>query len=366
MDILKIKTALSEALLKLGLDKLLSYGRNEVLGLDIGSSTVKFAQLRKNGERYCVAAAGIADIEKGDGNDPIQTETATVKAIQQCLDSSGTATRLCVCGVCGPEVAVRSFSFPALPSEEIEGAVMLEASQVCPFSIDDYTVDYQLTPNSQEGVQGILVAATNRLIRKKSRLAKDASLSCVLMDVDGLALLNCLEQYKRVSSRTTTAVLNIGRALTTLAMTGENNQPFIRDIAYAGDDIIKHIASERGTSPEAANRDLYENDTNHDSEPGINKSLADACRRLVADVNETLRYYSAQEKNAVVEKIYLCGGFSLVKGLAETLDNQLDASVELWNPLENIRCNNDNGCEYIIRKKGPALAVAAGLAMRSI
>jgi hypothetical protein len=34
---------------------------------------------------------------------------------------------------------------------------------------------------------------------------------------------------------------------------------------------------------------------------------------LIVDVTETLRYYTAQEKSTVVEKVFVCGGFALVK-----------------------------------------------------
>jgi Tfp pilus assembly PilM family ATPase len=48
------------------------------------------------------------------------------------------------------------------------------------------------------------------------------------------------------------------------------------------------------------------------------------------------------------------------------LNNHLPAAVVLWNPFEKIRCEADRSCEEILQKNGPAMAVAAGLAMRSI
>src|SRR4030042_1340332 len=133
--------------MKLDWRRLLSLEDTQVIGLDIGSSAVRLVQMRKDEAGYVVTAAGMTEIVNGTESHPEQKETNTIKAIADCLRSSGIQTRLAVCGVCGPEVAVRYFKFPSLPPEEVQGAVSLEATQVCPFNIDDSTVDYQLISN---------------------------------------------------------------------------------------------------------------------------------------------------------------------------------------------------------------------------
>jgi len=366
-----------------GLDwkRLFNIEETPVLGLDIGSSAVKIVQLCKDNANYKVTAAGIVDIADGTEADKNRKEQAnTLRAISQCLQSTGTQTQLAVCSVCGPEVAVRYFKFPSLPPEEIQGAVLLEAAQVCPFNIDDSAVDYQLIPNGQDSTSGVLVAATNKLIKRKTQLAKNASLDSVLMDVDGLALLNCFSEYKKgflfrkksqnevpePESLRTTAILNVGSSFTTLAIMGDNNLPFIRDMAYAGNDIIEEIATENNVSAENVSKALSgcEDTDQLQLEPG--DSLDKACQKLITDVTETLRYYTAQEKSSIVEKIFVCGGFALVKGFVELLDKQLPAAAVLWNPFDKIRYDASQPYQHILKKNGPALAVAAGLAMRPI
>jgi len=346
--------------------RLLNLEGNEVLGLDIGSSAVKMVQIRKDNASCAVTAAGIVDISDGAESDESRREINTVRAISKCFGATSIGTRSAVCSVCGPEVAVRYFKFPLLPPEEIEGAVILEAEQVCPFNIDESAVDYQLIPNGENNVSGILVAATNKLIRGKNRLAENTSLNCVLMDVDGLALLNCFSEYEKTAVTRTTVILNVGSSFTNLVIIGDNGVPFIRDMSYAGDDIINGIATEHNIPTEAVGKILsgYENSGQPQLE--LSDSMAKACQKLIADITETLRYYTAQKKTAFVEKILVCGGFALVKGFVELLDKQLPAATVLWNPFDKIRCSAGPYCRDILQKKGPAMAVAAGLAMRSI
>lgn len=344
--------------------RLLDMEEAQVLGLDIGSSSVKIVQLTKDDAGYIVTAAGIVDIADGTETNQNHKEVNTVRAISECLQSTGVQTRLAVCGVRGPEVAVRYFEFPLLPVEEVQGAVLLEAAQVCPFNIEDSAVDCQLMPDGEDSVCGVLVAATNRLIAKKRQLAKGASLDCVLMDVDGLALLNCFSECEKAEAGRTIAILNVGSSYTTLAIMGANALPFIRDIAYAGKTIVKEIADEKDISTEAVKKALF--GPLGGAEIELGDSLEKACQKLIVDVTETLRYYTAQEKSAIVEKIFVCDGFARVKGFVELLDSCLPAKTVLWNPFDKMRCDADQNCRDLLQKNGPAMAVAAGLAMRSI
>ena len=356
--------SLIEGFLNLDWKRLLKLSKEDVLGLDIGSSAVKIVQLRKDAAGCVVTAAGEVAVADKAGANKIDGEMNTVRAVTKCLQAMGIQTQLAVCGVCGPEVAVRCFKFPALPQEEVPGAVLLEAEQVCPFNIGDAAVDYQLIPNGDDSISGVLVAATNELIKRKTQLVKNASLNSVLMDVDGLALLNCFSECEKPETHHTTAILNVGSSYTTLAIMGNNDLPFIRDIAYAGNNIVEQIATEKNIATETVNKILSGDEDSSQAELELTGSLEKACQKLIVDVTETLRYYTAQEKSAYVEKIYVCGGFALVKGFVELLDNRLPAVVVLWNPFDKISSDNGAHSQDILKKNGPAMVVAAGLAMR--
>jgi type IV pilus assembly protein PilM len=345
--------------------KLLGRSKDEVIGLDIGTSAVKIVQLQKDKSGYKVIGAGIAEIENASDPSDAKTQINAISTVRTSLESENFTTKLAVCGLCGPEVAVRYFKFPALAKEEVEGAVTIEATQVCPFNIDNGVVEYTLVPNGQDSVTGFFVAATNKLIKAKKQLADDASARCVLMDVDGLALLNCLSQYENVNNHTATAISNIGNSFTTLAIIGQNNLPFIRDIPYAGREITQQIAAEHGWSVEQVTQALSDTEDT-EKQRAFTDSINRCCQKLIVDINETLRYYASQEKSTAVEKILVCGGFSLVPGIIELFERHLDAKVALWNPLEKMSHQPDELLEHTIRKKGPALAVATGLAMRCL
>ena len=341
------------------------------VGLDIGLTSVKVVRLRKDNDGFAVTACGIAEISaNGDkAGNRRRTLINIARAIRECLDFSGVKAKLAVCGVSGPEVAVRDFEFPAIPAEEVENAVRLEASQVCPFNTEDCTVDYQLISDGPDRARGILVAATNALIRSKVYLAREALLHCMLLDVDGLALLNCFSELENTRPGHAAAILNVGGSYTTLATMTDDGWPFVRDMIYVGDDIVKQMAAEKDMEATVV-RQILSGTSDVDKSVYI-ESLERASKKLVADVTETLRYYNTQKKAAPLEKIHVCGGFALADGFIDILNKQLPVEAILWNPFDKIRAETGRSHrgtlqKSVLQKSGPAMAVAAGLAMRSI
>jgi len=344
-------------------------GRQEVMGVDIGSFAVKIVQLRKANSQWVVTAAGVVDISEKGADNPGRKEANAARAVHNCMRLSGIKSKQAICAVGGAEVAVRNFEFPIIPEEQLERAIMLEAKQVCPFNTDQIAVDYSVIPDGDGRTRGYLVVATERLIKSIVRLTNRAHLNCTMVDVDGLALLNCFNEVEKPEKNHGTAILNIGSHCTTLAVEGDGGWPFIRCLGYAGDNIIEGIAAENEMTPDAV-KSIFAGDPKEITS-SIQKSFERACNRLINEINKTVRYYGAQERTSDIRKILVCGGFTMFGDIVKILNSNLPMEVVLWNPFEKMRCQvgrNHRGVlvKSIVRKNGSALAVAAGLAMRAI
>ncbi|MCK5639848.1 MAG: pilus assembly protein PilM, partial [Gammaproteobacteria bacterium] len=177
-------------------------GKKDVFGLDIGTWCVNAVWLRKQRDSYRVMAAGRQKVNVA-GGDGQWTEAGLVQAIQKCVKSIHIRSKYAICGLCGPDVALRRFEFPLLDESEVANAVLFEAEQVCPFEEGQFIVDYEVINNGFWGpktgdeqgrddtTRGILVAVMADMIGSVNQLVRRASLKCVVMDVNGLALLNC-------------------------------------------------------------------------------------------------------------------------------------------------------------------------------
>jgi type IV pilus assembly protein PilM len=321
-----------------------------------------------------VIAAGRTKVIQDSADEQAEISNI-VTAIRKCVKSAQIKTKHAVCGICGPNVALRRFEFPAMETEEIEQAILSEAGQVCPFEQGQFTLDYQLfhnaggnlqaTSNSQQNdkIQGVLAAATMGMIGYRSQLVRAASLNCVLMDVDGLALLNCFLACEKAEHTDTIAMLGVGETFANLAILGNDGIPFVRDIPHAADEIINRVADEHNLSTQAA-RDILCGLGDKDIGK-FRDSLKTASAKLIADIVQTLRYYTAEEGRAI-DKIFVCGGFACTNGFIELLNNQLPLEVVLWNPLDKMRYDDAVQGIETLKKHGSSLALASGLAMRTI
>ena len=350
-------------------------GHKDIFGLDVGTSCVSAVWLRKDDGVYRVIAAGRTRVVHG-GSGHLSSDAFVVKAIRECVKSANIKTRYAVCSLSGSDIALRRFEFPAVSDDELANAVLFEAEQVCPFEEGQFIVDYQLMNNNKfgskkSGVQeaggltrGILVAAMADVIGRRNQLARKSALNCVLMDIDGLALLNCYSECEDHVVGQTTALLRIGDNFSNLVILPDGGLPFVRDIPHASTEIIGRICTEH-VSFEAIGDTFYgwRQDGRHDQ--AIRNGMEAACTPLIAELTETLRYYALHEGQAV-DTIYVCGYLGVGEDLCNLLDSRLSPKVVIWNPFDKMRCDSSCRGFDIIKAHGPSLALAAGLAMRTI
>jgi type IV pilus assembly protein PilM len=349
---------------------MLGLRRKSLVGLDIDTSAVRMVQLRRDGVESIVVRAGISNIAPW-GGDPQLRKIHTIRAIRDGLARGDIRGKLAVCGLRGPEVVVRGFEFPVLPPEEIESAVQLEVSQICPFLAEESTLDYQVTSNRDRKTVGFWVAATNGLIANTRQMVTEAGLHCALVDVAGLALLNllrCEHPEPRTDDRGQAteggpllqdAVLNLGDSWATIVIADPAGRPFVRDVgcgACAGGRPALAAARSGAEGSLCAEEDWAAHGSHR---PATDNSL-------IEDVATTLRYYAAQNGVARVDRLLVCGGSANTEDLIESLREELDAEVEPWNPVAGMRCEAGPACESLLRESGHFLAVAAGLALRSV
>lgn len=339
------------------------------VGLDIGNGAVKLIALQKNYDGWWATAAAYALVEPAQ--DQAVREENIVRAIHECfVKAEITASRNAVCGLSGPEVAVRGFSFPSLPDEALEQAIQLEAQQVCAFDPGHSIVDFQLIeedsplrPDENQAIRkGYFVVGLEDAVNQKIRLAQQARIKPAILDVNSLAALNCLCQLEDSLSNEPFALLDVGHTHSYLVILGSDGMPFVRDLTCSSQQIVATISGQsKKTVPEVRNElaeDLFD-----DERPEI--AMKTACGKLIADVMETLRFYSLQGNTEKVSRMYLCGGLASAKSFVRLMKQALPIQVMVFDPSGKIHCVTGSKTEKILKQYGPDMAVAVGLAMRS-
>lgn len=349
---------------------LLNRQKVEIAGLDIGTSAVKLVHVDKTADGYTLVNA-VAEQIAVASNDEKQQSKNCADAVRSCLTKANLKGKNIVCGISGPEVIVRGFAFPPIPEQAVEQAVQMEARQVCPLDMQHSVLDYQLIANGQsksaakaQPRRGVMAVATQRAIGQAEQWVTQAGATTVMVDVNALALLNCLNELKLLNTQETAAVIDVGASQTNVVIYGQDGLPFVRDINIAGNTMGTKIAQ----TIKLTEKEVWEMFAQEPSPEQLDSNLLlglnNAVVPLANAINETLRFYSFQEKKSNVDRIFLCGGFALINAFTEFLTDALSVPVEPLNPFSVIRCGTDTDRNEALKNNGPAFAVAAGLAMR--
>lgn len=349
-------------------NRLFGKAGNEVVGLDISPMSVKVIRLSRCGDKVTICGGGKVEISQDMSGSVESKITSTVEAICKCVDLCGCHANRAVCAVDAPDVAVKSFTFDPMPAEETGYSILIEAEHISPADMDHTIVDYQLVGGYQEGkeLKGMLAAARSDAIMDKCHLAEKANLQTVLVDVDSLALINCFSKFSEAEASEVIAIVNLGNSWTNLVVAGGDRLPFVRNISYAGSEILHYVACRCGLSGSQVRNILFYGETHDEKYESLRDCLLERLSELVPEISDTLRYCQAREKNCCVERILLCGDFAAIDGVAEHFEKSLFQHVDLWNPVKIAGFSASVTNRQELEKHGPGMAIAMGLSMRAI
>jgi type IV pilus assembly protein PilM len=347
-----------------------------VLGVDIGSTSIKAVSLLKGDDGYAARLLAVEPIRPIEGD---ESGALSVKlALQSLVQKHSLKGTRCALSLSGPDVAPRFFSFPALNSDqELENAIMFEAREVIPFDLDDALLDWHTFPMDLDAPksEGIFVAARADAVNGLYELAKMCGLQPVIMDTDALALANAfVEAGGGKPVELATLVLSIGDRTTNLAVLLPTGRCFIRDIPAGGERVTQVIADklkvslpsaeELKTGGEPGRPNTAENLAR--LEPILSDVLEQGLSELCEQVRDSIGFFMSQRFFDTIDEVWVTGGAASLPGVPEYLSDTFAVPTFGWNPLHDISLvavpeGND---PEAIDALGPMMSIAVGLAMR--
>jgi type IV pilus assembly protein PilM len=348
--------------------------KNSVVGLDIGSSSVKAVELKGAGKRSRVSALGSEPIPHDaivDG--AIADRGAVVAAIRRLLDSHRFKSRNIAASLSGSSVIVKRVAVPAMSDAELAESIYWEAEEHIPFGIQDVNLDYQILnpkpsgappPTPGETMDVLLVAAKKDRIADCTGVIAQAGRVPVVVDVDAFALQNAYERNYDGDSQGVVVLLNAGASATNINVLAGTQSVFRRDLAIGGNAYTEALQKELNLPFDSAELlkkgQAVEGAAYADALPVLQAMT----ENVVRDVAKTLDFFRATAASDRIDRVLLSGGSSRVEGFAQAIEARVDAPVEVFDPFRKIAFDPGKlgvpGFENIV----PAVAVAVGLALR--
>ncbi len=340
--------------------------QNNFLVLDIGSSSVKVAEVVHTSAGPRVTALGVAPLPPtAIQSNVIQDEAAVVDAIRSLLTEKKIRSTQVVTAVPGPAVIVKKVILPAQSGAAVETAVLAEAGQLIPDSLDNVNLDYQVIDLIETGnkMEVLVVAVKKDIVTSYAETIRAAGLEPVVVDVDYFALENMFEANYDTPGGHAVALVNVGARYSSINILKAGRSMFTGDVPIGGAEYIDALGRQLGVSPADAEV-LKQGGKAGGVEPATAEPvLTTVTEFLVDEIQRALSFFWTAATDEPLGGIILSGGTAHMPGVSGLLTERLGCAVEVADPFRRMRVDH-SADRTLAESLGPALAVTAGLVTR--
>ena len=347
-----------------------SMGKKNLVGLDIGSSSVKAVELAKKGSTLQLLNLGFENLQTDTIVDGQIMELNNVSnVITNIFSEHQIKTNRVAAGVSGHSVIVKNIVLPSMSQEELQESFSWHAEEHIPFDIADVNLDYELTSKSSESLHVLMAACKRDKIANVKQAIQLAGKQPIIIDVDAFALQNCYEVNYQPRAGEIVALLNIGAATMNINILNGTRSVFARDASVGGSQYTSLLQKELGLSFEQAEGVKRGMALPEGIEPRPIQPIIETVSDVLAlEVRKTMDFYrtTADEKDTGIQKILLAGGGSKLPGLADYLAKRFEIPVEVFDPFRQIEVDDKKFDPEYMREIVPEMAIAVGLALRGV
>lgn len=352
----------------------MAFGKKKgLIGLDIGASSIKVAELRETKKGYYLENFGMIPLPSEaivDG--AIMNSPAVVEAIQTLIGERKIKIKDVAASVSGASVMIRKITLPTMSEEELDEQIQWEAEQAIPFNISEMYLAHEIlnAGNDEGNMEVLLIAARKDPVNDYMAVITEAGLNLVVMDLDAFAALNAYEINYQMMENEVLALVNIGASIINVVITKGGKCLYARDVTAGGNLFTEEIMKELSVNHEEAELLKLGGSATGEEEAVMRQEVEAVIRRvsdqIVGDIVKSLDFYQATATEDQITKVWLAGGGARTSGLAEALQKRQNLPVEIVDPFRNLERNPKQFDPAYLEQIGPRAAVSVGLALRRV
>ncbi|MBU6370784.1 MAG: type IV pilus assembly protein PilM [Patescibacteria group bacterium] len=350
-----------------------------VLGIDIGSSSIKIVQLKKKGGKAVLETYGEIALGPYAGTDlgraAILPADKIAEALKDVLKESNTTT--VNCGISIP-IGSSFVSFIRLPTSDersLPDMVPLEARKYIPVPISEVTLDWWAVPKDEStvsefrngektpeavGTEVLLVVITNDAIRKNQDIQKLSAINATFSEVEIFSTMRAVLE----PAIAPVMIMDFGAGSTKVFIVERGILRASHVVNRGGQDITLAIAASLSVSfVEAEKTKRAQGLAATGTGPGIAQVSSVSIDYIFAEAGRfVLDYYRKSDKK--ISRVILTGGGALLKGLPEKAQAAFGAPVEVADPFGKVAY--PAFLANVLKTAGPEFTAAIGLAIRKL
>jgi len=352
------------------LDSLWKKKATMIVGVDIGSHSVKAVLLSQSSEGYILEDYAIEPMPRGAILDrEIQDIEAVGDVIIKIRKNILAKAKDAAVAVSGQTVITKIiYMDAALNEEELASQIEIEADNLIPYSLDEVSLDFEsLEVNESEPskVNVLLSAARTESVEAHVAVLETGGFNVKVVDVESYAIGRsydlCLSQLPDDAVDKTVAIVDIGATMTLFSATKAGKHIYSRDQMFGGEQYTRSIVSYYNQSFEEAEKAKVSNELppNYTFEV-----LAPFHTVLVQQIRRAIQMFLTSSGADKVDYLLISGGTASIEGIETLLTDELGIHTVIANPFNSMKLastiNKDD-----LSNVAPQLMVATGLSLRS-
>lgn len=353
------------------LKDMISFGKKSFIGIDIGLSSIKIAQIqkKKSGSYKLVRFSSCLIPEGALIEDEIHNEEDILDALREALEEVGLDNCDCCIGLSGPNTFARRLQLAGGTEEEINDQVIWEAEQYIPFDIDDAVLSHHVFGQNEGGGMDVLVvAAKKQIIDTFKELVEKVKLKVKVIDLHSLAVINVFDliSSKKLKKDCSYIVMDIGAQKTSLIIFRNGRIIFVKEMEIGGLMVTEEIQRQMGVNYSEA-EDLKTNvDENGNLPEEVVDIIDEVLDTIFTEVKKTIDFYLTSSSDESLSACFVTGGCTLLPGLIDGIEALLGMEVKILNVFDGIEYDKRNIDEDELENIAYRGVAALGLAMRDL
>ena len=350
--------------------------KNQALGVDIGSSSIKVVQLKKKGGRAVLETYGVISLGPYGGTSvgaltSLKTEDIA-RALKDVMKESNVTTKSSILSI--PSLASLIFlvTLPGTVKEsELENIIPIEARKYIPVPILEVTLDWFVIPNEDEMQENdspsnikrnrevLVVAIHNETLTQYREILKQTGLESDAFEMEIFSNIRSTFNNELAPF----LIVDFGASKTKVSIVESGVVKVFHVVNRGSHDISRNISQALGITFEEAEKLKRMVGLDASVNPEAEKIIRLAVNYIFTDINSIVFAYQ-KKYNKNISKVFLSGGGSLLKGLLEAARENFRVEVFYSNPFSKTEA--PAFLEPVLENSGPEFAVAVGLALRQL
>lgn len=343
--------------------------KNQLVGLDIGSRTIKVAEAVESKRIWTLKKFGAVDIEPGWIEEGVVKDSQSVaNAIRQLFQTNNIKNQNVAVSIGGYSVIVKNITIQNMPEEQLYESINFEAEQYIPFDINDVNLDFQIMGDSEQSpnqMNVLLVAAKKDMVNDYINLIDMASLNLCIIDIDAFALQNIYDLNYEAQGENV-ALIDIGASKTSVNILKNKTSVFMRDVSLGCNQINQRIVSIANCTMAEAEAIKQSEKPDKVSQEELKEISSSVVSDWCDEIRRALDFFYSTNPDEKIKQIVLSGGGANIREFRELLALESSAEVKMINPFEKFDIGDDQLDDVYLKQMASQAAISLGLAIRKM